>query len=116
VTRHGWGEIEVERLGRFRDVKVWPGGGRAWDWNETGTRHDPGVQPDDVAELLEHDPAVVVLGRGRYGRLAVCPETVTFIEGSGARVTVAETSAAIDEYNRLAAEGVRVAGLFHTTC
>ena len=31
VVDYGWGIVEVEGLGRFRDVKLWPGGGRAWD-------------------------------------------------------------------------------------
>jgi len=35
VVDDGWGFVEVEGLGRFRDVKLWPGGGGAWDWQET---------------------------------------------------------------------------------
>jgi len=64
VSDHRWGEITVEGLGRFRDVKLWPGGGREWDWDETGTRHEPGIQPADVEELLAAEPEVVVLSRG----------------------------------------------------
>jgi hypothetical protein len=41
VVDDGWGFVEVEGLGRFRDVKLWPGGGRAWDWRETGTDQRP---------------------------------------------------------------------------
>src|SRR5947199_54297 len=69
VHDEGWGFVEVEGVGRLRDAKLWPGGGRAWDWNETGTHHRPGIQPADVAELLEHGPDVVVLSRGRALRL-----------------------------------------------
>ena len=32
-----WGRIEVEGVGTFRDAKIFPGGAREWDWNETGT-------------------------------------------------------------------------------
>jgi hypothetical protein len=35
VIYDGWGFIEIEGLGRFRDAKLWPGGGRAWNWRET---------------------------------------------------------------------------------
>jgi hypothetical protein len=34
-----WGRIDVEGLGVAKDVKLYPGGGREWDWSETGTRH-----------------------------------------------------------------------------
>ena len=116
VGRNGWGTIEVEGLGKLRDAKLWPGGGRAWDWNETGTRHRPGIQPADLAELLEHGSEIVVLSRGRQLRLETSPAAVDLLDDRNLRFVREETAAAIDAYNRLAAEGRRVAALLHTTC
>lgn len=116
IERHGWGNLEVEGLGKLKDAKLWPGGGRGWDWNETGTQHQPGIQPADVTELLEHDPEVVVLSRGRQLRLETCAETFALLESHQLEVVQEETGAAVDEYNRLAAEGRRVAALLHSTC
>ena len=59
VLALSWGHMEVEELGNGKDFKLYPGGGRAWDWNETGTRHRPGIQPADVElynELAERAP------------------------------------------------------------
>ena len=53
IKHLSWGRLETEH-GEFKDAKLFPGGAREWDWNETGTRHEPGVQPADVEELLEH--------------------------------------------------------------
>jgi hypothetical protein len=116
VIYDGWGFIEIEGLGRFRDAKLWPGGGRAWDWRETGTDHRPGILSADVTELLDHEPDLVILSRGRDGRLEVSPETLSLLETRGVPVVREKTDAALATYNRLAAEGRRVAGLFHTTC
>jgi hypothetical protein len=116
VRRHSWGRIEVEGLGRLRDAKLWPGGGRAWDWDETGTRHRPGIQPVDVIELLDHAPEVVVLSRGRLLRLETRDETLSLLKERRVGVLRDETGIAIGEYNRLAAEGRRVAALLHSTC
>jgi hypothetical protein len=116
VVDHGWGYLEISGLGRLRDAKLWPGGGRAWDWAETGTDHRPGIQPADVQELLAHGPEVVVLGRGRLGQLGVCRETLSLLEQYRVAVVGKETGDALEAYNTLAAEGRRVAGLFHTTC
>jgi hypothetical protein len=116
VVDDGWGFVEVEGLGRFRDVKLWPGGGRAWDWRETGTDHRPGILCADVTELLNHEPELVILSRGRQGRLSVSPETLSLLETRGVPVLREKTDAALATYNRLAGEGRRVAGLFHTTC
>ena len=116
VVDDGWGYLEIEGLGRLRDAKLWPGGGRAWDWSETGTDHRPGIQPADVTELLAHGPEVVVLSGGRDGRLGVCRETLSVLEERGVAVVREETGAALKTYNALASEGRRVAGVFHTTC
>jgi hypothetical protein len=116
IGANRWGEIDVDQLGRFKDVKLWPGGGREWDWEETGTRHEPGIQPADVMELLEGDPEVVVLSRGRELRLQTCDETFELLRARNIDVVQEETSAAITEYNRLASRGRRVAALIHSTC
>ena len=116
VLTHSWGQLEVDGVGDFGDAKLWPGGGREWDWAETNTHHVPGIQPAEVRELLEHSPEVVVLSRGRELRLQTTSETLDLLKEHGVRVVWDETSVAIDEYNRLAREGVRVAALLHSTC
>lgn len=116
VTDDGWGFVEVKGVGRLRDAKLWPGGGRGWDWNETGTHHRPGIQPADLAELMDHGPEVVVLSRGRELRLQTTPEALALLEAMGVEGRQMETGAAIETYNRLAAQGRRVAALLHTTC
>src|SRR5512133_3108791 len=98
VVDDGCGFVEVEGLGRFRDVKLWPGGGGAWDWRETGTDHQPGILCADVTELLIHS-------RGRQGRLSVSPETLLLLEIRRVRVVREETDAALATYSLLAAQG-----------
>jgi hypothetical protein len=115
ITHVSWGCIEVEGIGRGKDFKVYPGGGREWDWNETGTRHDPGIQPADVEELVANRATVVVLGCGMDMRLQVSPETAQFLERQGVELHVLETKEAVDLYNRLS-ETQAVGGLFHSTC
>jgi len=110
-----WGTIEVERLGIGKDFKLYPGGGRAWDWKETGTRHFPGIQPADVAELIEHGSKVIVLSRGMLLALQTCPETLELLRGNEIPVHVEETRAAAERYNALARDSA-VGGLFHSTC
>jgi hypothetical protein len=68
-----WGRMEVAGLGVGKDFKLYPGGGREWNWSETGTRHQPGIQPADVEELLTHGATVVVLSQGMDQQLHVDP-------------------------------------------
>ena len=115
VTHVSWGRMEVQGIGKARDFKLYPGGGREWDWTETNTHHIPGIQPADVQELLDHGSEVVVLSRGMDLALRTCPETLALLEARGIPVHVEETRAAVGRYNELA-ETTAVGGLFHSTC
>lgn len=110
-----WGRLEIEGEGTFKDVKLWPGGARAWDWNETGTRHRPGVQPADLQELLDNGSAEIIIGQGMLGRLQVAPETLAWLSRCGIPLTVLPTEEAIAEYNRRVST-VPVGALIHSTC
>lgn len=115
ITHVSWGRIDVEGLGSGKDWKLFPGGGRAWDWNEHGTRHEPGIRPEEIRELLDRGATVVVLSQGMDLRLRTMPETLRLLEESGVEVHLAETKQAVALYNALT-EIHPVAGLFHSTC
>ncbi len=115
ISHLSWGRLEIEGGGRFKDAKLWPGGARAWDWGETGTHHVPGIQPADVEELLDHGASVVVLSKGIWERLQVCPETLEMLTARGVETHVLQTEQAAGLYNELA-ESRPVVGLFHSTC
>ena len=118
IASISWGRItfETASLPEGKDFKLFPGGGREWDWNETGTRHSPGIQQGDVEELLKAGATDVVLSRGMDLKLEVPDKLVRWLEEQGVRVHVAETKAAVEIYNRLVDEGIKVGGCFHSTC
>jgi hypothetical protein len=107
--------MEADGVPPGKDLKLYPGGGREWDWSETGTSHEPGIQPSDVEELLAHGATTVVLSRGVQLRLHVDAATLEMLEKQGIAVHVAGTTEAVDIYNRLA-DVAPVGGLFHSTC
>lgn len=110
-----WGSVDTD-VGSFRDAKLWPGGGRGWDWNETGTSHRPGIQPADVAELLDNGARTVVLSRGQQRRLQVMDTTLDHLREHGVDAEVLASEAAVERYNQLAAQGQAVGALIHSTC
>lgn len=120
ITSLTWGRTEVEdpdgSVHRYMDAKLFPGGSRAWDWNETGTGHRPGTQVADVEELVERGARIVVLSRGINERLRVPYETVKWLEERGVEANVLQTEKAVVRYNDLRDEGAAVGGLFHSTC
>jgi hypothetical protein len=115
ILEISWGRMDVEGLGVGKDFKLYPGGGREWNWAETGTRHLPGIQPADVEELLAQGATTVVLSRGMDLQLHVAPETLTYLEARSIQVHIVETRQAVELYNKLL-DTTAVAGLFHSTC
>jgi hypothetical protein len=116
IENLAWGVMQVVGLGTGKDVKLWPGGGRAWDWRETNTQHVPGIQVADIAELVNHGASVIVLSRGMQLVLQTAPQTIAWLEQHGMRYHLLETREAARLYNQLAGQGVAVGGLFHSTC
>lgn len=116
ISELSWGRMSVDGVGSGKDFKLWPGGGRPWDWRETGTHHVPGIQPADVEELLEHGSRSIVLSRGMWRRLKTCPETLALLEDRRIEAYVEETKRAAEIYNELVDRGEPVGGLFHSTC
>ncbi|MBC8171160.1 MAG: Mth938-like domain-containing protein [Anaerolineae bacterium] len=116
VNHFKWGVVQVQGYDApFKDVKLYPGGARAWDWDETGTRHVPGIQPADVEELLTNGATIIILSKGVEERLQVCPETLEMLEARGITIEVLQTEKAIARYNELA-QTEAVGALIHSTC
>ncbi len=116
ITRLAWGRVDVEGQPHpFKDAKLFPGGAREWDWRETGTQHVPGIQPEDVRELVERGARIVILSRGMYQRLRTPPETAAWLEERGVRVHILQSEEAVRLYNELV-QHEAVGALIHSTC
>ncbi len=118
IEKVSWGKVVVSMEGEphsYKDAKIFPGGARAWDWNETGTRHDPGVQTADVQELVDNGAKTVILSQGYFKRLKVPEETRKFLEERGVEVHVLPTGKATEKFNEQR-EKAPAGCLIHSTC
>jgi hypothetical protein len=115
ITKLSWGKIEIDGNQVFKDVKLYPGGCREWNWRETDTSHSLGIQLSDVQELLDNGAKVIILSRGVLGRLKVQKEVVEKLESNGFTVHVLKTKEAVKLYNELLIIE-KVGALIHTTC
>ena len=106
----------LEGFGLFKDVRLFPGGAREWDWTEFGTHHRPGPGIAEVRELVDRGVTTVILSRGVLGHLQVPEETLAWLRTHGVAVEVLWTEAAVSRYNALCAERVPVGALIHSTC
>lgn len=110
-----WGTIKTSDGNIYKDAKLFPGGSREWDWNETGTHHNPGIQPADVKELVTKGAKVIVLSKGFYKRLGVSEQTTDFLNDNGVKFHILGTEKAVEKYNEIRKENLAGA-LIHSTC
>ena len=115
ITSLSWGQLKIDDGNTYRDAKLFPGGSREWNWRETGTHHSPGIQPEDVQELLDHGARVVILSRGMNHQLQVKADTLKELKKLGVAYHILQTEEAARLYNDLQ-EHMPVGGLFHSTC
>jgi len=115
ITNLSWGSVQTAR-GEFKDAKLWPGGARSWNWNETGTSHKPGIQLADTQELLDNGAEIIVLSTGQNQQLQIKDGVVDHLKKRGIDVHVQETSKAVEVYNQFARSGKPVGALIHSTC
>ncbi|MDH3198759.1 MAG: Mth938-like domain-containing protein [Candidatus Krumholzibacteria bacterium] len=115
ITGLSWGSVEIGGKRKLRDAKLYPGGAREWNWDETGTAHAPGILPADVEELIARGAKVVVLSQGMLSCLRVTMDTLDLLARKGVRAHILKTEDAVQRYNELR-ETEPVGALIHTTC
>jgi hypothetical protein len=111
ITSFQWGRIVDSNGCMFKDARIFPGGVEEWDWRKTGTRHDPGIQAMDLADLVEMKPDVVILSRDVDLVLQVPQATIDFARSYAATVLVLQSEQAVAEYGTARLRSARA----HTT-
>ena len=112
IDDYRFGRIAIDGEAYTKDVILVPGQAPAKWWRRRG--HE--VCVEDLAVILDAKPEVFVIGTGAYGRVVVLEEAEEALRQVGANVVSQPTDDACKTYDRLLAEGRRVAAGFHLTC
>lgn len=104
--------MQIDDTRYHSDLKIIDGRVQARWWRDQGHR----LQTGDVDDILAAQPKTLVIGTGYAGNLRVPDDVRSAIEARGIEVIAEKTAGATDIFNRLQAEGKRVAGAFHLTC
>jgi hypothetical protein len=104
--------IRIASRNYYSDLKIIDNQVRPNWWRQAGHRLDRA----DIADILENQPDVLVVGTGSAGRMQVPDATRQALESQGIRMRIEKTVDAVRVFNRLHKEGRKVAGAFHLTC
>ena len=111
IKNYQFGQMVVDGERHTRDLILLPDRVVANWWREEGHRLDV----EDLREVLDAAPKVLVVGTGAYGLMKVPERTRRALEAAGIELQAARTEEAWRLYNDLR-ERQRIAGAFHLTC
>ncbi|UCE26275.1 MAG: Mth938-like domain-containing protein [Candidatus Coatesbacteria bacterium] len=112
IEAYKFGYIRVDGVEYDRDVVIFPDRVSPEWWRDEG--HN--LSLNDLTEVLEYGPEVLVVGTGAHGVMKV-PQTVAKeLQTRGIELRAAKTSEAVETFNELLAAGRRVVAALHLTC
>ncbi len=112
IDSYRFGEIIINGRPYNRDVKI-IGEEIVPNWWRREGHH---LYPEDITDILSSDCEVLVVGTGAYGVMKIDPSVQEVCQKKGLRLEAYRTAAAVERFNELAAQKVKVAGAFHLTC
>jgi hypothetical protein len=112
IDHYKFGQIVIDGQSYSSDLILFPGRVDAGWWRAQG--HELAVA--DLEAVLADPPEVLVVGTGRYGRMAVLPETEQALAARSVQLIVQPTQAACETYNQMIRAGKRIVAALHLTC
>ena len=113
VSSYEFGRIVVDSR-RFNSDIILSNDGilnASW-WRKEGHR----VTRDDIGEILEYSPEVVIFGTGYYGVVKIDKEVEDLFKSKGVKVEKLKSAEAVKRFNELAKQGRKVVLAIHLTC
>jgi hypothetical protein len=111
VESYAFGEMVVDGQTYTNDLIVLPERVVSNWWRDQGHR----LSKNDLSEVFEAQPEVLVVGTGAHGVMKVPKKTRQAVREAGIELRVVETGDAWRTYNSLREER-ETAGAFHLTC
>lgn len=112
ITHYEFGRISVDGKDYRSDVIISKNGVRDQWWRKEGHK----LAIDDLENVLQTKPEIVVIGCGYYARMQVPDATKEYLTNKGIRVVIANTSEAVARFNDLQQDCARIVAALHLTC
>ncbi|MCG6938019.1 MAG: MTH938/NDUFAF3 family protein [Gammaproteobacteria bacterium] len=112
ISDYEFGKIAIADKTYTSDVIVAPEQVIDSWWRKEG--HS--LQIEDLDDIVNAKPDMLIIGTGYYGRMQVPVETKQYLKERGIKVIQAKTRDAVTEFNQLQKEYARIVAALHLTC
>ena len=111
IEEYRFGAIRISGKTYCNDVIIYPDHTESQWWRKQG--HSLII--DDIKEVIDAKPDVIIVGTGQPGLMKVSDETLAEIKQLNIEMIIMPTEQACKEYNRIASKKNVIACL-HLTC
>ena len=111
IDSYKFGKMVVEGRVYSSDLIIYPDRIDSSWWRKSGHR----LCLEDIKEILEEKPEILVVGTGAYGLMRVDKEVKDYAQAEGIELIVDKTKNAVQKFNELASQKKTI-GAFHLTC
>jgi hypothetical protein len=111
IDSYDFGEVFIDAKRYTSDVIIYADRVNDSWWRKQGHQ----LCVDDLEDVLDNKPDVIVVGTGNPGLMKVLPETEKLIKSKGIKLIVQPTKEACKLYNQLFSSQ-KVVALLHLTC
>ena len=112
IESYDFGRIVIDGKQYTTDLIIFPERVKDGWWRKQGHR----LYIEDIEEVVEERPEVLVVGTGYSGLMSVPAETKRYIEERGIELIIQPTKQACETYNKLIQSGKETIAAFHLTC
>ncbi len=111
IDSYSFGRIVIDGKTYTSDIILYPDRVDDSWWRKSGHL----LQKEDLRDIIQYNPEVLIVGTGAYGLMNVLDETKQFLELKGIELRAGVTEEACKTYNELK-EKRKVVAAFHLTC
>lgn len=111
INSYQFGLIVVNGKNYTSDIIIFPDRVKDGWWRKTG--HE--LCLEDIAEVMNEDPDILIVGTGESGLMKVLPEVRLGVATQGINLIMQTTDGACETYNQLC-HSQKVVAVLHLTC
>lgn len=111
INEHKFGFFRINNKPYYGDIKILDKKVKTWDNRE---HHD--LNLNQIKDLLEINPNVIIIGTGNSGLLKMSTEAQAAVLSKRIELFAGKNTDAIQKYNEAISKNKKIAALFHATC
>lgn len=112
IDSYQFGEVVIDGVVYNSDCLIIGGNVKDNWWRRQGHL----LSAEDLAEVIEAKPKILVVGCGASGMMKISEKTRLVLKANNIKLEVYETDEAVERFNELSAQGANIAAALHLTC